>query len=115
MSWRERWSLRRGSPGRGSAGRGRRSPWGRGSRGGGAGLPCVDVVELVTDYLEDALPPDRRADFEEHVAGCDGCRAYLEQMRATIRAAGTLREEAMPPEVRERFREAFRDWTASSR
>ena len=47
-------------------------------------LTCQQLVELVTDYLEDALGPRERARFEAHVAGCEGCDAYLDQMRATI-------------------------------
>jgi hypothetical protein len=54
-------------------------------------LSCRQVVELVTDYLEDALDPLARTDFEAHVAGCDGCPIYLDQMRATIALLRSLR------------------------
>ncbi len=54
-------------------------------------LSCRQVVELVTDYLEDALDPLARADFEAHVAGCDGCPIHLDQMRATIALLRSLR------------------------
>jgi anti-sigma factor RsiW len=54
-------------------------------------LSCREVVELVTDYLEDALDPLARADFEAHVAGCDGCPTYLDQMRATVALLRSLR------------------------
>jgi anti-sigma factor RsiW len=47
-------------------------------------LSCRQVVELITDFLEDALEPAARADFDAHVAGCDGCPIYLDQMRATV-------------------------------
>jgi hypothetical protein len=47
-------------------------------------LSCRQVVELVTDYLEDALDPLARPDFEAHVAGCNGCPIYLDQMRTTV-------------------------------
>ena len=51
-------------------------------------LACRELVELVTDYLEDALPPGERERFEAHLAECDACDAYVEQVRATIRLAG---------------------------
>jgi anti-sigma factor RsiW len=51
-----------------------------------AALSCRDLVELVTDYLEDALPAAERLRFEEHVAACEGCGAYLDQMRRTLAA-----------------------------
>jgi anti-sigma factor RsiW len=47
-------------------------------------MSCQELVELVTDYLEGALPPEDVARFEAHVAACPGCEAYLEQMRTTI-------------------------------
>ena len=51
-------------------------------------LACRELVELVTDYLEDALPSRERERFEAHLAECDACDAYVEQVRATIRLAG---------------------------
>lgn len=75
-----------------------------------AELSCAEVVELVTDYLEGRLPPEERRRFDEHVSGCDGCVAYLEQMRATIATAGRLRETEVPPELEERVLLSFRNW-----
>ncbi|HKH30938.1 MAG TPA: zf-HC2 domain-containing protein [Gaiellaceae bacterium] len=74
-----------------------------------AELTCAEVVELVTDYLEGRLPPEERRRFDEHVSGCDGCVAYLEQMRATIATAGRLRDTDLPPELQERLLWSFRD------
>ena len=51
-------------------------------------LACRELVELVTDYLEDALPARERKRFEAHLAECEACDAYVEQVRATIRLAG---------------------------
>ena len=74
-------------------------------------LACIDVVELVTAYLEDALVPEDRERFEEHLVFCDGCSTYLEQMRATIAAAGRVQVEVLPAELEERLLAAFRDWS----
>jgi anti-sigma factor RsiW len=73
-------------------------------------LTCRELVELVTAYLEGVLPQGERARFEAHLATCRGCRAYLEQMRQTIRLAGTLTEVTISPEAREELLELFRDW-----
>ena len=62
-------------------------------------MSCQELVELVTDYLEGALEPDERARFEEHLAECAGCRAYLAQMRSTlrlVRATDTAELERRP-------------------
>ncbi len=73
---------------------------------------CRDLVELVTDYLENALPPDRRAEFEAHLAGCGPCGRYMEQMRLTIKAAGRLTEDTLEPAARDALLAVFRDWKA---
>ena len=55
-------------------------------------LSCRELVELVTEYLDDTLSRRDRTRFEEHLADCPGCRAYLDQMRKTIRTLRALPE-----------------------
>ena len=74
-------------------------------------LTCREVIDLLTDYVEDALPEQERRRVEAHLATCDGCTTYLEQMRETIRLTGMLTEEQIPDEEKQRFLAAFRDWT----
>lgn len=76
-------------------------------------LACNEVVELVTAYLDDALPAEDRERFEEHLVFCDGCDRYLEQMRATISATRNVSVGELPPELEERLLEAFRGWRSS--
>jgi anti-sigma factor RsiW len=73
-------------------------------------FPCNLLVELITDYLEDKLPPRERARFEEHLARCRGCQTYMEQMRQTIRLSGRLTEDGIPAPAKQRLLAAFRDW-----
>ena len=77
-------------------------------------MKCREVVELMTDYLEGALSREDRARFEDHIAGCDGCRAYLEQLRETRRVAGRLATEPVPESLKAELLDAFRDWRARS-
>jgi predicted anti-sigma-YlaC factor YlaD len=73
-------------------------------------LTCRELVELVTDYLEGALPTQDRLDFERHLVWCSWCRDYLDQMRMTIELTGTTDDiEPLSP-LREQLLEAFRDW-----
>jgi anti-sigma factor RsiW len=74
-------------------------------------MPCRELVELVTDYLEDHLPPPDRARFEAHIAECEDCETYLEQMRLTIGVLGRLPEESLSAETRGAWLAAFRDWS----
>ena len=73
-------------------------------------LSCQELVELVTDYLEGALPEDARLRFEEHIGRCGGCKIYLEQMRQTITLLGHLPTDALAPEAETELLEAFRGW-----
>jgi anti-sigma factor RsiW len=73
-------------------------------------LTCQELVELVTDYLEEALPDRERVRFEEHLAGCPYCRTYLEQFRTTIELAGALREDDVTPGAREALLARFAEW-----
>jgi len=72
---------------------------------------CRDVVELMTDYLEGALAPADLARFEDHIAGCNGCRAYLEQLRKTLQVTGRIANtEPLPASLESELTTAFRDW-----
>jgi len=73
-------------------------------------LSCRELVELVTDYLEDALPPAQRIRFEEHLIACPGCQTYLEQMRQTIDVLGRVTEESLEPAARDQLLDLFRNW-----
>ena len=73
-------------------------------------MNCQTLVELVTDYLEGALPAPDRERLEAHLAVCEGCTRYLEQIRTTIRVTGMLREEDLEPEARERLLDVYRAW-----
>jgi anti-sigma factor RsiW len=76
-------------------------------------LVCREFVELVTDYLDGALPDEQRVRFEAHLAECDGCAGYLEDMS---RLVGSLHQTPEPPpdaETRDALLRAFRDLRGS--
>jgi anti-sigma factor RsiW len=73
-------------------------------------LTCREVIDLLSDYIEGALPRDDRRRVEEHLALCEGCSTYLEQIRETIRVTGMLTEELIPENEKTALLKAFRDW-----
>ena len=73
-------------------------------------LACQELVEIVSDYLEGALPDADRERFDAHLEVCEGCRRYLDQMRTTIRVVGTLTEDDLDPGAREQLLQLFREW-----
>lgn len=73
-------------------------------------LVCQQAVELVTDYLEGALPAAARRRFEHHLAGCEHCSEYLAQIRATIAVTGRITPEDLTTEMRTAFTELYHSW-----
>ena len=76
-------------------------------------MPCRELVELITDYLENRLSTRDRTRFEAHLADCEACRTYLEQFRHTVRALGRLPEESLSSDATETLIAAFRGWSRS--
>jgi len=74
-------------------------------------MTCQALVELVTDYLEGALPAEDRARFDAHVADCFWCGRYLEQMRLTIAVVGRIEEDSLSGAARETLLAAFSQWS----
>jgi anti-sigma factor RsiW len=77
---------------------------------GPPGIRCVEMVEVVTEWMEGALDDDTRAAVEEHLAICPDCVAYLDQLRATTALASHSAEgssEPPPADVRARLVAAF--------
>ncbi|HSU97116.1 MAG TPA: zf-HC2 domain-containing protein [Gemmatimonadaceae bacterium] len=73
-------------------------------------LTCKELVELVTDYLEDSLSTIERRRFDEHLSTCPFCQIYLDQIRQTSHILGHLKEEEMPREAIETLLGHFRRW-----
>lgn len=73
-------------------------------------LTCHEVIELLSNYIEGALTNGDRRRVDEHLALCDGCTTYLEQMRETIRLSGMVSEDQVPEPEKAALLDAFRDW-----
>jgi anti-sigma factor RsiW len=73
-------------------------------------MNCRQVVELMTEYLDGTLSAQDRARFEDHLTGCDGCRAYLAQLRTTREVVGRLADEPIPKAIEDELVKAFRGW-----
>jgi len=76
----------------------------------GETITCREFVELATNYLEGQLSASGRESFEDHLALCPGCQAYMVQLEATLRALGRIPEDSLSADAREELLDAFRDW-----
>ena len=72
-------------------------------------MDCNELVELVTDYLDDCLPAAERQRFDEHLEVCEGCAHYVEQIRLLERVGGAEREAAVS-DLAESLLPAFRTY-----
>ena len=73
-------------------------------------LTCHEIIELLSTYIEGGLTAEDRSRVDEHLALCDGCTTYVEQMRETIRLSGMVTEEQVPEGEKTALLAAFRDW-----
>lgn len=73
-------------------------------------ITCKELVELVSAYVDGSLAAGDHSRFDAHLEICAPCHTYVEQIRATIAAAGGLDEESLDPGAREALMTTFRDW-----
>ena len=73
-------------------------------------ITCKELTQVLTDYLEDVMPLEDRVRFEGHLAICDGCVTYVEQMRQVIATVHELRPDDVEATAPDELLEAFRAW-----
>jgi predicted anti-sigma-YlaC factor YlaD len=73
-------------------------------------MTCQELTELLTDYLEGAMPPDQAALLEAHLEVCEGCVNYISQMSQTLRTLRRLRADSVEATAPPQLVEAFRAW-----
>ena len=70
-------------------------------------LACDDVMQRVTEYLDQALPPGAQGAFERHLGECANCTRHLQEIRQTIHRLGALPREPMPASMKDRLLQAL--------
>lgn len=74
-----------------------------------AEMPCQQVVEVITSYLDGSLSRHDRRRFEKHLRACDPCTLYLEQMRKTLDLLGSVPLDTLSPQAQSTLLDAFRN------
>jgi predicted anti-sigma-YlaC factor YlaD len=72
-------------------------------------IVCREFVELVTEYLDDALSAEAVELVEEHLVMCDWCRDYLAQIEVTAQAVAHAEPGVPPPELLQTLMGALRE------
>lgn len=79
--------------------------------GEGSDPECMDIFARLSEYLDGELPPEERARFESHIAGCPPCVEFVESLKRSIGASHGFHSPAapahVPPEVEKRLKEAW--------
>ena len=78
----------------------------------GGRLTCVEMTELITDYLEGSMGLEQRLAFQKHVGLCRHCREYLHQMKLTVDTLGAMPADPVPAPVMDELLSRFRHWKA---
>jgi anti-sigma factor RsiW len=78
-------------------------------------MTCRELIELVTEYLDGALPGDDRMRLEAHLAECPYCEEYIAQLQRTVAVLGQLPPEPIDPAREQVLLEAFRGWRSAGR
>ena len=73
-------------------------------------LVCHQAVELMSAYLDDALPPRDSTRLERHLADCPNCTEYLAQLRASIAALGRVDHEQLSDEAVDELVALYKRW-----
>jgi hypothetical protein len=76
----------------------------------GLQIDCIEIVELVTDYLEGSVDVATREEIEAHLVLCAPCQIYLDQMRATIDVLGHVPVDTLTDQAKSDLVAAFRDF-----
>jgi anti-sigma factor RsiW len=79
----------------------------------GEELTCRELVEVITAYLEGALPPLQHAQFAAHLRECPPCCTYVADFQTLIQQIGATRETPADTVDRVRLLELFRHWRES--
>lgn len=66
-------------------------------------IDCQECMDLLADYVDEALPPHKAELLEWHLEGCAPCIAFVHTYKGTVDAARRLRETTLPPELRQRL------------
>jgi anti-sigma factor RsiW len=69
-------------------------------------LRCMEFVTTVSAYIDGEVTQEQRRRIDDHLEGCQGCRAALGQFRTAIRSTGRLKPEdvaRIDPLIRDRL------------
>jgi hypothetical protein len=71
-------------------------------------MNCQRTRELLSDHVEETLPPSLAPELDAHLGSCEECRSLTDSLREVIAALASFREPEPSPELIERILERTR-------
>lgn len=68
-------------------------------------MKCEEYIELLSEYADGELSPEKTAQVEAHLAQCEKCRAYLDQL-CILKLEMEDMSEPVPQELHSRIMQA---------
>ncbi len=66
-------------------------------------ISCLELVDLLCDFVSGELSADGRQDVEDHLQNCATCLALHRSYSAVIRLTRHLPASPLPPGLRQRL------------
>ena len=60
-------------------------------------ISCRELVDFLMDYLSGELEASQRAAFEEHLAACPWCVAYMQTYQQTVQLGKAALQPSSDP------------------
>ncbi len=71
-------------------------------------VTCRQVIDLLSDYINDEISPEDKRLLEKHFEGCKNCEAFLKTLRQSINLVKDIKYEDIPEEVSVRLRNTLK-------
>ena len=73
-------------------------------------MNCNELVEHVTDCLEEALDPDSLMKLLDHLQICKGCDNYFNEVLVTLKVISKLPDASVPNDTEAKLLAVYDKW-----
>lgn len=70
-------------------------------------VTCKQFLQELTDYLDDSLGPDLKAELKRHVDECPNCWVVCDTTSKTLKVFKGMEPQAVPAEIQSRLMDAI--------
>lgn len=77
-------------------------------------LTCKDFLNELSEFLDESLDPNVRAELHKHVEECPNCWVILDTTQRTIKVYKGLEPQTIPPDIHSRLMNALQKKMAAS-